>query len=531
MRRFASKLWTGTLTVLVLTVFVGRAFPAAPSALEVARWQPHDFVFTAKLPEGNPFLIRFAATVRGPDGKTFLMPGFYAGGDTWKVRVSPTAEGQWSLVTTSDLPALDGREDTFTCLRNQNPRVHGGLRVDPAHPHHFVFEDGTRYFLMGYECDWLWALDMNDPSLPTVNAFLDKLTAHGFNYVILNSYAHDTGWRRGTTGDDDFGPPPLYAWEGSNAQPDHSRMKLAYWQHYDRVIEAMYRRGITAHVMLKVYNKMVKWPAKGSVEDDLFFRWLIARYAAYPNIVWDFSKEAHNEKDLNYKLDRFRFIRANDPYHRLVTNHDDDKANDSGAYDAWNDYRADQQHANWRKKILQQRQRRAWPIVNVEFGYEHGPGGMQDKTYGVVQPPAEVCRRAWEVCLAGGYPVYYYTNTAWDVVRTQETPLGYTYFHQLREFFESTRYWELEPAGDVTSAGWCLANPGKEYVVFLQQSQPFSVKLRGVTGSLPAQWYQPLTGQRVRANTRADGEHQLTPPAEWGDGPVALHIGVERPAD
>jgi hypothetical protein len=68
-------------------------------------------------------------------------------------------------------------------------------------------------------------------------------------------------------------------------------------------------------------------------------------------------------------------------------------------------------------------------------------------------------------------------------------------------------------------------------VVFLKQSQPFSVKLRGVTGSLSAQWYQPLTGQRVRANTLADGEHQLTPPAEWGDGPVALHIGSERPAD
>ncbi|HUT94648.1 MAG TPA: DUF4038 domain-containing protein [Thermoguttaceae bacterium] len=531
MHPFASTLWTGTLTVLVLAVIQDAAFPATPLAPEVSRWHPHDFAFTATLPEGNPFLVSFAATVHGPDGKTFRVPGFYDGGDAWKVRVSPTSEGQWSLVTESDLPALDGKEATFTCVPNLNPNVHGGLRVDSSHPHHFVFEDGTRHFLLGYECDWLWALDMNDPALPTVSAFLDKLQSAGFNHVILNTYAHDTGWCKGTTGDQDYGPPPLYAWEGSNDRPDHSRLQLTYWQHYDRVIEAMYRRGVTAHVLMKVYNKMVNWPPKGSVEDDLFFRWLIARYAAYPNVVWDFSKEAHNEKDLDYKLDRFRFIRENDPYRRLVTNHDDDKANDSGVYDAWNDFRADQQHSKWREKILQQRQRRAWPVVNVEFGYEHGPGGMEDKTYGVVQPPEEVCRRAWEICLAGGYPAYYYTYTAWDVVRPEDTPPGYAYFQRLREFFESTRYWELEPADDVATAGWCLASPGKEYVVFLNQGQPFSLKLRGTVGSLSAQWYQPLTGQWVQAGTFADGEHELAPPAEWGDGPVVLHVGDGKQRD
>jgi hypothetical protein len=36
--------------------------------------------------------------------------------------------------------------------------LHGGLIVDPLHPHHFIWQDGTRYFLMGYECDFLWIL-------------------------------------------------------------------------------------------------------------------------------------------------------------------------------------------------------------------------------------------------------------------------------------------------------------------------------------------------------------------------------------
>lgn len=92
---------------------------------------------------------------------------------------------------------------------------------------------------MGYECDWLWALDMKDPALGTVNRFLDKLAASGFNYILLNAFAYDTTWRKGNTGADDFGPPPLYPWAGDNDAPDHSRFNLPYWQHYDQVIAAM----------------------------------------------------------------------------------------------------------------------------------------------------------------------------------------------------------------------------------------------------------------------------------------------------
>jgi hypothetical protein len=246
----------------------------------------------------NPFTVAFSATVMGPEGREFKTNGFYEGQGNWKIRISPTIKGHWSLVTQSDTPDLNGKTVRFNCVRNTHPNIHGGLLVDREHPHHFVFEDGTRYFMLGYECDWLWALDLGKPDLKTTDTFLDKLAASGFNCILLNAYAHDTGWRKGKTGGDDFGPPPMYAWEGSNDEPDFGRFNLAYWQHYDKVIDAMYQRGIMAHIMIKVYNKMVHWPAKGSAEDDQYFRWVIARYAAYPNVHWDFSKESNNEKDL-----------------------------------------------------------------------------------------------------------------------------------------------------------------------------------------------------------------------------------------
>ncbi len=501
----------------------GKAQSQTGSVLRIPRWQPHDFGFTNRVEALNPFQVPFAAEATGPDQAKLALPGFYDGDRTWKIRFSPTAEGKWQLVTHSSVPALDRQRVQFVCTPNA-PRVHGGVRVDPVHPHHFVCEDGTRFFPLGYECDWLWALDATNAALPTLNRFLDKLAANGFNYVLLNAYAYDTTWRSSKTGDDDYGPPPLLAWAGTNEQPDHSRFNLAYWQHYDRVIAALNDRGMVAHVMIKVYNKLVNWPAKGSAEDDLYFRWLIARYCAYPNVHWDFSKESNNEKDLDYKLGRMKFIRANDPYHRPITTHTDLQTYDSGAYNEVLDYRSDQVHSKWHASLLNHRQQHDWPVLNVEFGYEHGPQGPQDATYRVVQSPEEVCRRAWEVCMAGGYGAYYYTYTAWDVIRPDDSPPGYQYFHQLREFFERTAYWRMTPSDVLVSEGYCLAQPGQEYIVLLHKPAPFQLRLGGLAGPAKAEWFNPFTGQRRDAGSLGNGVQRLTPPDDWGEAPVVLHV-------
>jgi hypothetical protein len=491
---------------------------------DVTQWTPYDISFKSSAVPANPFSVSFSATVKGPDGNEFALPGFYDGDGTWKIRVAATAQGKWSLVSKSELKELDGKRAEFNCVKNPNTNVHGVLRVDKDHPHHFIFDDGSRFFMQGYEYDWLWALDMDKPNVPTVEQSLDILAEHGFNYVILNSYAHDTAWCKGKSSADDYGPSLLYAWEGSNDKPDHSRMNLAYWQHYDRVMNALAARGMQAHMLMKVYNKSVNWPARGSDEEKLFFRWLVARYAAYPNIIWDFSKEAHNEKDLSYKQNWLKWLRAHDPYHHLTTVHDDDKANDSGAYDELTDFRADQGHNNYHALILRQRKRRAWPVANVESDYEHGPKGLDDKTYNGVHTPEETIRCAWEIALAGGYNAYYYTYTAWDVIRPLDVPPGYVFYKHFGDFWRATEYWKLEPADDLVNAGWCLAQPGREYVVFQNEAKPFTLKVAGASAALKAEWFNPHTGERSSAGEFNNGTAHIAPPEDWGKAPLVLHV-------
>lgn len=510
----------------VLLVSGCRVSPPAAHLPDTARWEPVEIVLNAEANVANPFLTRFTARVIAPDGTRLEVPGFYDGGQAWKIRIMPHTPGQWSVETDSDLPALRAHRYAFRCTEAASPAQHGRLRVDPDHPRHFIHEDGTRHFMLAYECDWLWALDAADPSLPKTRAFLDLIKSHGFNHIIVTSFSYDTHWHPGTTGPDDFGPPPSSPWEGTHDQPDHTRLHLPYWQHFDHMVRALHERGIVLHLLCKVYNKDVRWPGRTSKSDDIFFRTLLARYSAFPGLIWDFAKEAHNEKNLDYKLDRIRYLREADPFQHLVTVHDDDANYDDGPYPRLLDFRTDQQHTILRKKLLKQRARSDWPLLNAEFGYEHGAGGIADKTYGVAHTPEEFIARAWEVTFAGGYTAYYHTHTAWDVLRPEVDPPGYLLFGRLRQIMEHTRYWELAPVTDSPlEAPWVLQNPGKEYLCLVPPGQqPAPIHMPDDTRQVTVTWYDTLSEKETPPTTIPASSYPPTPPPGFDSSTVVLHI-------
>jgi hypothetical protein len=484
---------------------------------------PYDLTFKSKVIPANPFLVEFSAEMTNPKGLHLTLPGFYDGNGTWKVRFSAISQGRWQIVTHSSLSDLNGQKRELSC-GIATAIDHGQLLVDPGNRKHFIYEDGTHWFPVGYECNWLWAMDAEDDRLPIINKFLDKITSYGFNMILLNAYAYDTSWRIGKTGEDDYGPSALYPWAGDYQNPDFSRFDLHYWQHFDKVMEALNKKGIIAHIYLKVCNKKVNWPPNDSQEDDQYYRWIIARYAAYPNIIWDLAKEANYEKSVAYKTARLKYIRATDPYRHLLTVHTDFSTYDIGVYNDFVDFRTDQYQKDVHQTMLKNLGQNNWPVMNVESGYESGPKGLQDKTYSSAQSPEECARRIWEIQLAGGYNAYYYTYTAWDVIRPDDNPPGYVYLKNFTDFFKTTRYWLLKNNDALVSKGYCLADDGKEYIVYQNDDNPFTLNLAGVKARLKAKWYQAFTGQYLEAGELNNGLITFSPPATLGKGPMVLHI-------
>jgi hypothetical protein len=504
---------------------IGLIGAAACPAVTIEQYHSHDFAFSAGVNQ-NPFDVDVKGEFEGPGGIRLTIPGFYDGNGTWKIRFSPTVPGHWSLRTISDTPGLNGHtEAEIQCEPNRSPAIHGGLLVDPLHPHHFIYQDGTRYFLMGYECDWLWALGMDDPQRKEMRRLIRQMADNGFNHVLANIYAYDTTWSPGRKHQWDLGPAPLYPWEGSNENPDHSRLNPAYFQRYDEMVEALRDQGIVAHLMIKVYNKLVNWPKAGSRDEERYFRYVTARYQADCNVVWDFSKESYYEKDKALQSRLIDLIRANDAYHRLTTAHDNDVYDWDAARNSNIDFRTDQQHTDWAQMIAFDRDLRPWPVLNAEFGYEKAPDGLP--SYRVQQDWPEVLRRAYLIYLAGGYGAYYYHNTAWDVIKIDPEPPGYKRFRQLKETLSNLPYWEMVPSNDLAVGGSCLSLPGRVYA-FYAEAQRLVVNLRGAEGAVAGEWIDTWTGAREKAPVGAPGVYTLDKPKSFGSAPGLLILRTGR---
>jgi hypothetical protein len=543
------------------------------AAVTVEQFHVHDFSFKAQ-PAGNPFDVDLRGEFTGPGGVRLVVPGFYDGDNTWKIRFSPTAPGQWSLLTVSPVAALNNQSETaITATANSNKAIHGGLRIDPLHRNHFMFEDGSRYFLMGYEADWLWGTDMMDPQRKLMRHLIDQIDARGFNNVMVNVYAYDTSWAKGHTNQWDYGPPAMYVFGGTNEKPDYTRLNTDFFKIYDGMMQALLDKGIVANLMFKVYNKMVNWPAPGSVDEARYFRYVTSRYQAFPNVTWDFSKEAFNEPDKNLEKRLIDLIRATDGYHRLTTAHDND------VYD-WNqnlnsnlDFRTDQEHNHWMEMALFDRSLRQWPYINSELYYERG---VEDyPTYPVKQDWQDVVRGAYEVYLSGGYFVYYYSNTAWDLVKPDPEPPGMARFQILKASLSTLPYWRMQPKPELAVGGPCLAILGEIYAFYVKPPTPagggasrggtggagaaggppaaspvgrgrgaggpvgatgqggrggggrggeITVNLTALPGAATIQWINTWSGERTEDKLDQPGVYQLRRPASFADAPGLLVV-------
>ena len=497
----------------------------------VEKWHPVDLSFTSTNAYSNPFTnVTLSATFTGPGGITLTVPGFYAGSQTWKVRFSPTAEGSWSFATTSSDANLNNQTGTITCVPNSNPAVHGTLKVDDNYRHYFIYEDGTPCFMLSFEADWLGEMDFGDPNVTKAKSLIDIYRANGFNAALMQLYAYDTSWKSGNTSSYDFGPPTQIVWLGSNGSPDYFRMNTNYFNSYDRVIDYLFQNGITAHIMLRVYNKQVNWPAKRSAGDNLYWAYIVARYQAYPNIIWDFSKESYNEGDDAYENDTLLNVKALDAYDRMVTIHDDDSFYNNSAYTNTCDFRTEQ--GGLYSSMITLRNARNWPIFQAETDY-YQVGNDGGWTYNVHNDFTTTLTTTLECVMAGAAVNYYYTYHSWDVEKYDETPNGLSAYKNVADFFRSTAWRKLAPnEGLINSPGTgrhCLANPGSEYVVYLQGAGSVTLTISGAPAgnSLAATWLNVVTGAQQPLANSGNGSKTFSNP--WSV-PALLHLAPVAPA-
>ncbi len=491
-------------TVISVFVLYNLLAGIAATGQVIEKWQVIDIPFSVKQESAHPFEEAFGAVFTHEKGTSLRIPGFYNGDKEWVLRFCPPEEGVWEYLVFSSLSELAGKKGQVRVKPNTRVWQKGPIRISEDNPQQFTYADGSPYFLLAFELDWLFALDAENPEdIPLTRNLVRDVANHGFNQIVMNVFAYDAGWgqRDKARPEHLFAKPRVFPFGGDNLNPDFSTLDVEFFKRLDRVIAHLDQQQIVAHLMIYVWNKKVSWPEPESIADNRYFDYVVKRYQAYPNLIWDISKEAlaYGRDDMGYISRRIERLRRLDGHGRLLSVHD---YNYCDAYPDKVDFISIQE---WEPYLYyRMRQVREKHVNKPIFNIEHG--GYEKTTYsifdGAYTDPVTCLDRNYQCVFAGVYSTYYWQNTSWYNVITEPFSLleneqpHFQYYRNLMKLFEEFNYNELYPLQPAFSAP-CLTNGTDTYLYYLPDYR------RGIFGTMPEfkakrasiRFFDPLTGE------------------------------------
>ena len=333
---------------------------------------------------GNPFLeveLRARFTL---GERTVSVGGFYDGEGTYRVRFMPDAPGEWTYVTSSNHPELDGQSGALLCVP-PSAGNHGPVRV--ADTYHFCYADGTPYYPFGTTC-YAWIHQEDDLQERT----LETLRAAPFNKMRMCVFPKDYIYNRNE--------PPRYTFHRlPDETSDFDRPNPAFFRYLERRVADLGALGIEADLIL--FHPYDRWgySEMSTRQDFRYLRYVVTRLAAYRNVWWSMANE------YDFLLERkpmeqwdlfFRIVGQHDPYGHLCSIH-------NGALDMSYDHTKPWishvciQHPDV-KRVRDWRREYGKPVIDDECEYE----GDIPLPWGNISA-RELVHRTWIMVANGGY--------------------------------------------------------------------------------------------------------------------------------
>lgn len=182
---------------------------------------------------------------------------------------------------------------------------------------------------------------------------------------------------------------------------DFERFNPEHFQHIEKCIEELMKRGIEADLI--VMHPYDRWgfTLMTKEQDALYWKYVIARFAAYRNVWWSLANEYDlmKSKTIEDWEGYAKIICEKDPYKHLRSIH-----NWHAFYDysrPWITHCSIQRQDTYKTSefVTEWRERYKKPVVLDEIAYE---GDIQWGWGNITAE--EMVRRFWEAACRGGYP-------------------------------------------------------------------------------------------------------------------------------
>lgn len=262
--------------------------------------------------------VRLDVKFTSESGKTYVMPAFWDGGKTWRVRFAPVEAGKWSFQTQcseSSDAGLNAQNGHFVCVPYEGELAiyrHGFVTTRDGLKY-FIFADGTPFFYLG---DTHWNLFREELDEPGPHADGLKIDSH-FRFLA------DRRAAQGFTvyQSEPIGKKVTYE-DGISLEDVHEFQRL------DRYFQYLAEKGfLHANAQFCFPSEMVQLQ-KDEAFLKLLTRYWVARYAAFP-VLWTLGQEVDDDFYGKFSLNPeeqpyvkiCRWIHELDPYQHPITAH------------------------------------------------------------------------------------------------------------------------------------------------------------------------------------------------------------------
>ena len=488
------------LLLVSSTLFAQKITPIlSKSTVRIYDFQEITLVLKKPNLKDNPFKDNsLKATFTTENGETTAVEGFcdHQDGSVYRVRFMPTKVGKYRYELAFEQNGKTQKASgEFAAVTSANK---GPLRLDKAHPWHFVHDNGAHFFWNSTTAYWL--LGWQDEAI--INQSIDRLARLGINRirVAINGRAHGgSRWSEPTVVESAKFTFKLNPWLAAkpddldDPQFDVSRPNVPHWQKLDRLVARCRDKGIVVSLIFYVDGldhgcDPFKQANMGNADEQLYYAYAAARYAAYENTMWDIANEYHLFRTTEWANKMGSFLKSKDPYKHLISVHG--RADFPFRKSPWVDvimYQSWDECGGYdfmtEAKRLQAETSRILPTINEEYGYEgHYPPWGCGATAAKERPDGRSglnrSQLAWEISMTGCYQTTgetaeYGTGAGedtgggWINGRGNDKMTMLSYYKILKETFEQTEYWKLNPHHNLVNLGnLCLANLEQEYLIY-----------------------------------------------------------------
>jgi hypothetical protein len=278
--------------LLVLVAFPARASHFSTQDQTAAKFGVHEIVLTGAGPVANAFdtvaTVKFVPASGEKNARTVY--AFYDGDATWRARVYVGEAGEWTWVSACATDkGLDGKRGSFAA---EDSKLRGRLLPHPKNPRHWITEDGR------------WFLHVNDTAyflLCTHDGNGDPVTDEDAQRYVRDAAARGITAVRCFLAGSERGFGELQE-QWSNwifADGANSRLRLDNLRCADRRLRALLDRHPDVAVQLILFpltryaRDETFWAALTAGQKERVLRHLVARFGAYPQLLWLIVNDAH----------------------------------------------------------------------------------------------------------------------------------------------------------------------------------------------------------------------------------------------